>query len=1394
MTLLHVYFALRKQQSFHRLLNGGPGQPSISVSTSSGKSWKRAGVLSSGIALEINALDALGRSVLHLACTSTDASSLEYVRMLLAHPAINVNVLDKESHWTPLHRALYVGNVPAAILLLKRLDIDTSIKDLEGYTAHDLYNSTVRSAKPTEDEETLAELFTWGTNRNAALGLGDGNDRAYPDQVVIPRKEDVAPQHNRTLDDRFAPIHVRQVSMSKLHTVVLTSEPRDNIRVCGFGGGGRLGPSQHTQYALIPLPDIKHTIESVALGQDHTLALTSTGEVLTWGLNRFSQLGYVIEVSSSAKQDEHIQATPRKVGTLRREIVKGVAACKTASGCWTDTEVWTWGTNGGQLGYDKTLVPVQVLPRKVSSIEKPVRAIVITETLMACLFVTGEVLCVWSGGVSKISFPTQRFPSEISVYRPPQAIKGHIITKLASCDDTIAALSSNGEVFTFTSQPIGEGDSAKSSPAFKPQRIWALRRQFSAVQDVDIGADGTVIVCTQSGHVYVRSRSAKGGQGSAAKTFKFQRVPYIQRAVAVCANSTGAFGALRVDFKPAPIHVNARSFSCDITEIQPYLGLSSRAEAPSVTPNMTTPLLDADEDGEDVSILDDIGDVSKLLHVLDRRKNAPDIALPYNADVVVVTPGPLHLPAHRLILAVRCPVLSNILHSGRPLHDKTSEIEVSLVSGDRVCIQIIGCHPFTVLILLRYLYSDQLLAIWDLRVGAPFGSQFQTFGVKPVAIKAELQSLARILDLQLLSKALRSPGKRIPTPSQAEDFRLLYERTQLTGRLRKNTKEDPLAPDVALHLADQVIVWSHSVVLQARCQFFASFFEDSAWTSKRRDKSGIIDIDLEHLNWQVMQYVVRWMCYGDENLFESLDFVQEVDDVLSFMFSVLSAANELLLDRLMLLCSQVILKYLDVYNACYLLTDATHINATHLVERLQSYITANLEMMLEGRMLEDLDLSVVRQLSEYIRSAQMTKSPVSRSNLLANEALRKHAKWLAQQDVPVVFEPVDRPQAHRDSPKSLTPGLTRTRPISSLSMRPAADSRKAADAGPSGDELFAMDEVPSSDITPNHPVPAVAEPSGAVPVWKRSISTPRTDLKAIMAEAENTKIFGAANRATQGAMAKPSEESLKKVAIPQRRTVGSSLKPDASPTPRRTLSDLDLGKSSLPESSAAAKPTLARTPQRPAPQAVPSSSKPQPNAPSLGPVFSPIRQVPPPSSSPGPRRVSNTGAAWTLPPVQPVVQSSVAESSSLSFAEIQQLQLLQGMPAPKDKRSLVEIQEEERAIQLEADFMKWWAAEEARTQAEAHRASEMQTQLATPTRSKNRGGKKQSYSARSKPGKARRAQGSSCPGEGGEQPMIPAADGAMLQAGGSSPKSRRKKDSARSAVDDSIHGQRTKGR
>jgi len=55
----------------------------------------------------------------------------------------------------------------------------------------------------------------------------------------------------------------------------------------------------------------------------------------------------------------------------------------------------------------------------------------------------------------------------------------------------------------------------------------------------------------------------------------------------------------------------------------------------------------------------------------------------------------------------------------------------------------------------------------------------------------------------------------------------------------------------------------------------------------------------------------------------------------------------------------------------------------------------------------------------------------------------------------------------------------------------------------------------------------------------------------------------------------------------------------------------------------------------------------------------------------------------------------------MSFAAIQQLQLEQVAGHIRDKRSLREIQEEEKALQQEADFLVWWTAEEERIRLEA---------------------------------------------------------------------------------------------
>lgn len=120
MNTLHALFVQRDQQAFQRQLekarnvaygsSPGPGQ-------GGGRSWTKSSPVqpkSHSYDFDVNARDWLGRTVLHLACSSCEASAPEYVRLLLAYPGINVNTQDVESQWTPLHRALYNGNIISA--------------------------------------------------------------------------------------------------------------------------------------------------------------------------------------------------------------------------------------------------------------------------------------------------------------------------------------------------------------------------------------------------------------------------------------------------------------------------------------------------------------------------------------------------------------------------------------------------------------------------------------------------------------------------------------------------------------------------------------------------------------------------------------------------------------------------------------------------------------------------------------------------------------------------------------------------------------------------------------------------------------------------------------------------------------------------------------------------------------------------------------------------------------------------------------------------------------------------------------------------------------------------------------------------------------------------------
>ncbi|EGN96966.1 hypothetical protein SERLA73DRAFT_16096, partial [Serpula lacrymans var. lacrymans S7.3] len=164
-----------------------------------------------------------------------------------------------------------------------------------------------------------------------------------------------------------------------------------------------------------------------------------------------------------------------------------------------------------------------------------------------------------------------------------------------------------------------------------------------------------------------------------------------------------------------------------------------------------------------------------------------------------------------------------------------------------------------------------------------------------------------------LTQALESLAKRIPVSSLIDDYSRLFSNAD------KNTTKSLPPPDAILQLADQEIS-CYSAILRARSPFFATFFGDNVWTIKRRDEFGVVRINMKHLKWRVMEYILRFLCCGEEGaMFETIDSLHTVDHVMEFMFEVMAAASELLLDRMILHCSAVILKHLNINNICFLL-------------------------------------------------------------------------------------------------------------------------------------------------------------------------------------------------------------------------------------------------------------------------------------------------------------------------------------------------------------------------------------------------------------------------------------------------------------------------------------------
>ncbi|MCJ1469554.1 hypothetical protein MMC07_008188 [Pseudocyphellaria aurata] len=869
------------------------------------------------------------------------------------------------------------------------------------------------------------EVFTFGSNKNFTLGFGDEDDRQYPERVFLKRPDHLL---HRFVDEyqtrssesecsdpsrptpvrtssaipaliRHRPIIIQDVQLSKLHSAVLTTDPEANLYICGFGPGGRIGiGDETTRFHFVCIHGgglTNKKVNHVGLGQNHTVAVSSHGEVFTWGNNSFGQLGYA-SPASKLKEDEPIQLLPRQVfGPIKREIVIGAAASRVHSAIHTATALFTFGKNDGQLGLvdsDARSLAVQITPRKVAAslFSSSISTVSAIDKATVCLLENHDVWIFANYGYTKVSFPLEG-PSNRFLKSSYSATRynhnENHICKISSGGDTICAMSSMGDVYTVKVSQKSHSDAVTSSTTnptkirdalSSPQRVWSTRKAHMAVKDVAVGQDGSIILCTDSGSVWRRVKRAKVKDANAPvtaeykpKDYKFSRVGRLTRVAAVRSSTFGAYAAVRrdCDVLKTQVEIDAKSLWKDFYRLLPFQALGA-AEEDSDTEEPTlrfwTPSQQLNSPASICrAVLTASNLEEKVLKLLENsqafQQSTYDLRIKSSTSDVII-------PVHEFVLSGRSDIMRLALVTFRQkYYFSIPEVVTIEYDGEgKTLVTFLGVDFITILNLVLYIYTDAVVDVWCHTKRSPrLASRYRQ-------IRLETMKIAFYLELKALEQAAR-----VMVPPA----KILHQ--DMERAIRQPGYYDTGDVEVELN-GDSARV--HSALMCERCPFFEGLFNGRAaglWLSSRREQARepqeAIKIDLKHVDSSVFELVLRHLYADtDDDLFQDVVAV-DFDAFVDLILDVMSVANELMLDRLQQSCQKMLGSFVNTRNVCQLLNAVAPCSVTEFKDAALEYLCMNLEGMLENHLLDELDDDLMLELDEVVRQNQLAHSPIARS-------------------------------------------------------------------------------------------------------------------------------------------------------------------------------------------------------------------------------------------------------------------------------------------------------------------------------------------------------------------------------------------------------------------------------
>ncbi|CAH0559020.1 unnamed protein product [Brassicogethes aeneus] len=338
--------------------------------------------------------------------------------------------------------------------------------------------SSLRPSQLLGGEQTLFAVTTDGKVYATGYGAGGRLGIGGTDSVLVP-----------TLLESIQHVFVKKIAVNSggKHCLGLSSD--NDVYSWGEGDDGKLGHGNRTSYEIPKLVESLqgYEIVDVACGGAHSAAITSSGQLYTWGKGRYGRLGH---------GDSEDQLKPKLVEALLGNRVIDVA-CGSGDAqtlCITDDDnVWSWGDGDygklGRGGSDGCKIPMKIESLAGLGVIK----VECGSQFSVALTRSGSVYTWGKGDYHRLGHGNAdhiRRPKKVA------ALQGKKIISIATGSLHCVACSDEGEVYTWGDNDEGQLGDGTTNAIHRPRLVSSL--QSKKISNVACGSAHTLAWSTSN--------------------------------------------------------------------------------------------------------------------------------------------------------------------------------------------------------------------------------------------------------------------------------------------------------------------------------------------------------------------------------------------------------------------------------------------------------------------------------------------------------------------------------------------------------------------------------------------------------------------------------------------------------------------------------------------------------------------------------------------------------------------------------------------------------------------------------------------------------------------------------------------------------------------------------